>query len=482
MRYLLLCIVLMLSTACTLNLAESPSRLPTRQAVIPATARPAATSEAQPAKTPEPLPTTSTVSTQNTASNPQPVSANCVLRNDWTITYTVVPGDSLSKIAARAGSTTSALASGNCIANPNSISVGQVLRVPRTPTSDTLPPPVVNNPPVSQVPQQGSINISSYITADAGNYFLLRGDAVTLRWDGVPASAARVTFWLWPYGWSIDRAGSNGPSLGDDFNPADGAAITWVVPGGAQGQVVAFAYRADGSVLAYSAGQSVSTAPPAGQGCEITPADAAGITAYTQADANSPKFGIIPAGQYVEVLGRSLNGWYTFDPGVAQAGTTGVARLRWLPPDSLLNYRGNCPGGSSPTVQSYSNSTLGLALQYPSSWGVVADQNYVDFKGPDGSVFEITYGLPTTPRAPADVAAECKSAFACTGTRTILSESSITLASGIPGYRINLSGTADGASGPTVYVFVSVGGREMVLRGFGDLGKFEMILNSFRAL
>jgi LysM repeat protein len=482
MRYFLLCIVVMLSTACTLNMAGPPTPLPTRQAAIPTVARLAATSEAQPAKTPEPQPTTRTTTTQSTGSNPQPVSANCVLRSDWVITYTVVSGDSLSKIAARTGSTTGALATGNCIANPNAISVGQVLRVPRTPTSDTLPPPVVNYPPVSQIPQQGSINISSYVSADAGNYFLLRGDVITLRWDGAPASAARVTFWLWPFGWSIDRAGSNGPSLGDDFNTADGASIAWAVPGGAQGQVLAFAYRADGSVLAYSAGQSVSAAPPAGQGCEIAPADAAGITAYTQSDANSPKFGIIPAGQYVEVLGRSLNGWYAFDPGVAQAGTTGVARLRWLPPDSLLNYRGSCPGGSGPALQSYSNSTLGLALQYPSGWGVVADQNYVDFKGPDGSVFEITYGPPTTPRAPADAAAECKSAIMCTGTRSILSESAVTLASGIPGYRINLSGTADGASGPTAYVFVSVGGREMVLRGFGDLSRFEMILNSFRAL
>lgn len=52
--------------------------------------------------------------------------------------YTVVPGDTLSGIAARFGTTVSALASANSIANPNFIYPGQVLRVGSTAATATL--------------------------------------------------------------------------------------------------------------------------------------------------------------------------------------------------------------------------------------------------------------------------------------------------------------------------------------------------------
>lgn len=45
-------------------------------------------------------------------------------------TYTVKKGDTLSKIAAKYGTTYQKLASYNGIANPDKISVGQVLKLP----------------------------------------------------------------------------------------------------------------------------------------------------------------------------------------------------------------------------------------------------------------------------------------------------------------------------------------------------------------
>jgi LysM repeat protein len=45
-------------------------------------------------------------------------------------TYTVVKGDSLSKIAARFGVKTADLAAFNGIANPDDIKIGQVLKIP----------------------------------------------------------------------------------------------------------------------------------------------------------------------------------------------------------------------------------------------------------------------------------------------------------------------------------------------------------------
>ena len=47
-----------------------------------------------------------------------------------TQTYTVQPGDTLSAIASRYGTTTDAISQANGIENPNAISVGQVLTIP----------------------------------------------------------------------------------------------------------------------------------------------------------------------------------------------------------------------------------------------------------------------------------------------------------------------------------------------------------------
>ncbi len=64
-----------------------------------------------------------------------------------TVRHVVQPGDSLSVIAQRYGSTVSAIASANGIANPNRIYPGQVLTIPngRAPSG---PAPVTPTPPV----------------------------------------------------------------------------------------------------------------------------------------------------------------------------------------------------------------------------------------------------------------------------------------------------------------------------------------------
>ncbi|MDX1995931.1 MAG: LysM domain-containing protein [bacterium] len=55
----------------------------------------------------------------------------CNIRTDWP-TYSVVRGDSVSRIARRFGTTTRVLIDANCLANANRIYVGQLLRVPAT--------------------------------------------------------------------------------------------------------------------------------------------------------------------------------------------------------------------------------------------------------------------------------------------------------------------------------------------------------------
>ncbi len=65
--------------------------------------------------------------------------------------------------------------------------------------------------------------------------------------------------------------------------------------------------------------------------CEFTGNTA--LTVYRLPNASSDVFGTLPAGETHEVLARTANGWIGFDPGVAQAGNTGLARHRWV----LLN-------------------------------------------------------------------------------------------------------------------------------------------------
>jgi micrococcal nuclease len=75
-----------------------------------------------------------------------PAAAQTPARTPTVQTYTVVSGDTLSRIAARYGVTVQAIAAANGIADPSRIRVGQVLIIPaaatptRTPTRLPMPP------------------------------------------------------------------------------------------------------------------------------------------------------------------------------------------------------------------------------------------------------------------------------------------------------------------------------------------------------
>ena len=69
------------------------------------------------------------------------------------ITYTIVSGDTLSKIAQRFGTTYQELARINGIANPNIISIGQIIKVPGEGSSNSSAP----------APQPSNINTNQII-------------------------------------------------------------------------------------------------------------------------------------------------------------------------------------------------------------------------------------------------------------------------------------------------------------------------------
>lgn len=460
MRFIAIALLMVFTTACTLTSGQPGSQDLTPVVVVPSpTSRPLS-----PTNTPGPTPT-------QTSSG----GTTCMPRTDWIALYTVAAGDTLGSIASRANSTIATLAVGNCLTNPDSIFVGQVLRLPQAPSA---PAPATQNPIPDGPSQQGTIYISAIVSADAGHFFLLRGETITLRWDNAPASIEGARFVL------VTPSGQT--ELGQDTNPSDGISINWNVPGGLSGQIMASARYAGSTKVVSSYPVSVSSAPPAGLGCEIAPADSNGATAYTQADFGAPVFGTLSVGQYVEVLGRSLNGWYGFDPGIAQAGNTGAARLRWLPVNTRLLYRGNCPDRPAGTggTQNYSNPKIGIGLDYPLDWTLIYEvENIITFRGPDGSIFEIGYGPSGQVTPVSQAVADCKNMFACLGNRTVQSESSLNLPSGITGTKLVFSADlVDGDPGPSVQFFTIIANRNFYLRGFGNLAYFDQILATLRSV
>lgn len=87
-----------------------------------------------------------------------------------------------------------------------------------------------------------------------------------------------------------------------------------------------FQYGASGVNLAGSSNGTVAGA------CNFTASDE--VTIYTRPHLSADVFSTQGAGFSIQPTARTSNGWYGFDPGVAQAANIGSFRLRWLPPGS----------------------------------------------------------------------------------------------------------------------------------------------------
>ncbi len=125
-------------------------------------------------------PTTAAPATTETVQE-QVTTAECVVSTDWTATYTIQRGDTLSRIAEDHGITQDELQTGNCIDNPNQIYIGQILQLPPG-TSLIIPTPTA--PAATPTP--------STVFFRADQLTIQTGQCTTLRWDVDNISA--VTF------------------------------------------------------------------------------------------------------------------------------------------------------------------------------------------------------------------------------------------------------------------------------------------------
>jgi len=79
-----------------------------------------------------------------------------------------------------------------------------------------------------------------------------------------------------------------------------------------------------------------------GAPCTLTPNESA--TVYNRPSAVAGVFGMLGAGENVEAAVKTADGFYGFDPGVAQAGNVGVFRNRWILKTYQVEVSGNCAG------------------------------------------------------------------------------------------------------------------------------------------
>jgi hypothetical protein len=68
------------------------------------------------------------------------------------------------------------------------------------------------------------------------------------------------------------------------------------------------------------------------------------VTIYTRASAAADQFGTLGSGETVQATARTADGFYGFDPGVAQAGNVGPFRLRWALKTHDLTLGADCSG------------------------------------------------------------------------------------------------------------------------------------------
>ncbi len=87
------------------------------------------------------------------------------------------------------------------------------------------------------------------------------------------------------------------------------------------------------------------TPAPSGS-CDISVANPAPI--YKRPSAAADEFSTLSPGETVQATAKTADGFYGFDPGVAQAGNVGIFRLRWVLRTHDMSTSAGCAG--IPTV------------------------------------------------------------------------------------------------------------------------------------
>lgn len=93
--------------------------------------------------------------------------------------------------------------------------------------------------------------------------------------------------------------------------------------------------------LACAALPGTPTATPVpGAACELVANES--TTIYMRPSAAADVFSTLGSGERVDVRFKTADGFYSFDPGVAQAGNVGLFRERWILKSHQVSLVGDC--------------------------------------------------------------------------------------------------------------------------------------------
>ncbi len=81
-------------------------------------------------------------------------------------------------------------------------------------------------------------------------------------------------------------------------------------------------------------------APPGNCAAGALPGET--VPVFNQPSESFGVWGSLTGGSTVQIIGPAAGGWFAVDPGVAQGGSVGIWRLRWLRTDAPLTFIGNC--------------------------------------------------------------------------------------------------------------------------------------------
>lgn len=201
-------------------------------------------------------------------------------------------------------------------------------------TATTIP--ISNDPPaMGSLLFPVAMSLEGYVAIQAG-------ESLSITWADAPKGGSRYEFNLYPYDDSAPLL------LGVDDDARDGVRVLWQVPPQLTGILRATAYLPNGITIA-SFGEAIATgeAPPVGvctlRNLTADPYSPARLA--LEPNANSPIFGYLPAGVYVQILGYTADGWQQVEatnaffetPPPQPAPTSG-----WLSPETRTARFGPC--------------------------------------------------------------------------------------------------------------------------------------------
>ncbi len=131
----------------------------------------------------------------------------------------------------------------------------------------------------------------------------------------------------------------------------------------------------------------------------LTPSDI--VNVYSQPTSDASIWGTLSAGTYAAVAGRTNDGWYGFDPGVAQAANVGIYRLRWVRSDARITLTG-APCGTLPTID-VSYPPAGDCLVSPVNVSSVTIYNQSGYDAGASGTLTAGSSLPVVGKTPANV-------------------------------------------------------------------------------